>query len=255
METDFFKGVKQWEFNWQEMQGKLPIFYYDTTSLTAVFTASTQEVKKRLPLPQMNPIELIPGRSLVAFTAFEYRRTDIDPYNEFSIAFLTTFGRAQIPLLTAASQLLRRQLSAYVWQLPVTTEIARMGGVEMYGYPKFIADIDFHKEQSRVICRLSEKGTEILSLEGKVLPAKRQKISRIRTYSVMEGIPLVANVIFNPLQMGISSSRRAAALTIGATHPISKELRNLELSKAPVQYQYSPLNQAILFAGRNLMDN
>jgi len=254
MSHDFFKGIKQWEFSYEDLSIKLPVFYYDTTSLQAVYTAATHQVKQRLPLDKMHPIELYPGRCLVAFTAFEYRRSDIDPYNEFSIAFLVTFGRPQVPLVTPVAQMLRRQLSAYVWKLPVTTEIARVGGVEMYGYPKFLAEIDFLKENEQVTCRLAEKGEAILALKGKVLPTRRQKISRIQTFSVIDDIPLVANVVINPLEMAISSDRRAASLEIGTHHPICSELRALGLSKKPLQYQYSPLNQAILFAGRNLID-
>jgi hypothetical protein len=255
MNKDFFKGVKQWDFTWQGMQAKLPVFYYDVTSLTAIYTASTPRVKERMPLPEMKPIELFPGRCLAAFTAFEYRRTDIDPYNEFSIAFPVTYKRPQVPFVTAAVQVLSRRISAYVWKLPVTTEIARVGGVDMYGYPKFLADIEFEKGEKFVTCRLAEKGEEILRLKGKVLAVKLQKPSWIKTYSVIEGIPLSANVVMNPLQMGLSTGKEAASLQIGATHPICRELRELGLSKTPIQYQYSPVSQAILFAGRNLMDN
>jgi len=51
----------------------------------AVYTASTRRVRRLLPHPAMNPIEMFPGRCMVAFTAYEYRKTDIGPYNEFSI--------------------------------------------------------------------------------------------------------------------------------------------------------------------------
>jgi hypothetical protein len=181
MSNEFFKGVQQWEFNLGELPFKLPVFYYDTTTITAIYTASTGKVKELLPLPQMNPIELSPGKCLVAFTAFEYRDTDINPYNEFAIAFLITFDRPQIPFLTSALQMYRRRMTAYVWHLPVTTEIARVGGVELYGYPKFIADIEFEKEADQLSCHLSEKGNKILSLRGKVLPVARGKNSKIIT--------------------------------------------------------------------------
>jgi hypothetical protein len=122
MNNDFFKGIKQWEINMQDMQFKMPIFYYDTTTITAIYTAST-------------PIELFPGKCLVAFTAFEYRKTDIDSYNEFAIAFLVTFDKPQVPFLTSALQMYRRRMTAYIWHLPVTTEIARVGGSQIYcGY-------------------------------------------------------------------------------------------------------------------------
>lgn len=31
------------------------------------------------------------------------------------------------------------ELSVYVWQLPVTTELTRRESVDQYGYPKFLA--------------------------------------------------------------------------------------------------------------------
>lgn len=254
MKDDFFKGIKQWNLQFGDMKGVMPIFYYDTTSLTAIYTASTGEVKKLLPLSGMNPIEIFPGKCLAAFTAFEYRKTDIDPYNEFSIAFPITFNKRQIPFFTAARQMARRWITAYVWQLPVTTEIARMGGVEFYGYPKFMADIEFQKGEDSSTCHLSEKGEKILSLTGKVLPTAREKTSRVQTYSVIDDIPLIANVFFNNIQFAQTRDKTAATLGIGDTHRISRALKQIGLSDMPIQYQYSPVNQAVLFAGRNLLD-
>lgn len=255
MTTDFFKGIKQWEVERDGWKGKVPVFYYDTTSMTAIYTVSTAKMKPLLPHPEMCPIELMPGRALIAFTAFEYRKTDIDPYNEFAISFPITYARKPIPFVTAGLQMARRCISAYVWQLPVTTEIARQGGVDMYGYPKFIADIEFQKDSDALTCDLSEKGQKILSLKGSVLPTKPQKVSRYITYSVIDEIVLQTNVFINPVQYAQTTSRRSARIELGTAHAICTTLKELELSPHPVAYQYSPLNQAILFAGRNLMDN
>lgn len=255
MNHDFFKGVKQWNIQFGDMKGVLPIFYYDTTSMTAIYTASTAEVRKLLPTPKMNPIEIFPGKCLIAFTAFEYRKTDIDPYNEFSIAFPIAFNRRQIPFFTATRQMARRWITAHVWHLPVTTEIARMGGVQFYGYPKFIADIEFQKDATSITCQLSEKGEKILSLTGNVLPTAKAKMSRVQTYSVIEDTPIVANVFFNNIEFAQTTDKKAATLEIGDNHRICNSLKQIGLSDTPIQYQYSPVNQAILFAGRNLLDS
>ena len=92
---DFFKGVVQWELTSEEFnfKGKLPVFYYDNTAMTAIYTASTTMVRRLLPRHDMHPVEVKRGRALVAFTAFEYRDSDIDPYNEFSISFPITFQK------------------------------------------------------------------------------------------------------------------------------------------------------------------
>jgi hypothetical protein len=146
-------------------------------------------------------------------------------------------------------------MTAYVWQLPVTTEIARVGGVELYGYPKFIADIEFEKEADQLTCHLSEDGNKILCLRGKVLSVARGKNSKVITYSNIGDIPLVTNIYFNQLEFAESRDKQSAVLEIGTDHRICEDLQEIGLSETPVVYQYSPLNQAILFAGRNLIDH
>ncbi len=253
MGTSLFSGIKQWELEWQGHKVKLPVFYYDNSSLTAIYTADTAEVKKLLPLRDMNPIEALPGKSLVAFTAFEYRKTDIGPYNEVSIAFLISFRKRPVPGATALGQLLRRCFTAYVWQLPVTTEIARVGGVDLYGYPKFIADIEFKKGSDWWECSLVEAGTKICDLKGRVLRTAPARTVRYMTYSVLDNIPLVANVYIHPLQFAQSRNGDDASVTLG-THRIADQLRRIGLSEKPVIYQFAPRTEAVLFAGRNIID-
>ncbi|MFH2009670.1 MAG: acetoacetate decarboxylase family protein [bacterium] len=253
--SEFFDGVKQWEFDWEGRKGKLPVFYYDNTTLNAIFTASTRAVKPLLPHQDMRPIELFPGRCLAAFTCFEYRKTDIDPYNEVSVSFPITFGKPSIPGLTAAFQMARRHFTTFVWQLPVTTEVARVGGVELYGYPKFLADIDFVRDARTIRCDLSENGDKILSLEGAVLPTQRGGVNRYVSYTIKDDIPLAVNVYQNPIELGQSRRRGDARLSLGTSHPIAAALGSLKLSDHPILYQYCPVNEAILFAGRNLIDD
>lgn len=253
---DFFKGVIQWEMMTKDLslEGKLPVFYYDNTSMTAIYTASTDKVKKLLPLPDMHPVEAMIGRALVAFTAFEYRRTDIDPYNEFSISFPITFRKKAIPGITVLGMMARRYFTAYVWQLPVTTERARKGGVDMYGYPKFLADITFTKENGILGCTLSEGGENILVLKGQKLKTAPEKVNRFKTFSVKDGVPLAANIYMNPIEFGKSMSSKAATLSLG-NHDIAKKLKEINLSSKPLFFQYMPVMEAILYGPRNLMDD
>ena len=253
---DFFKGVIQWEMMTKDLslEGKLPVFYYDNTSMTAIYTASTEKVRRLLPLPDMHPVEAWLGRTLVAFTAFEYRKTDIDPYNEFSISFPITFRKKAIPGITVMGMMARRYFTAYVWQLPVTTERARKGGVDMYGYPKFLDDITFAKENGILGCTLSEGGKNILTLKGQKLKTSVEKVNRFKTFSVKDGVPLAANVYMNPVEFGKSMSGKAATLSLG-NHDIAKKLQEINLSPKPLFFQYMPVMEAILYGPRNLMDD
>ena len=254
--SDFFKSVVQLELPMEPFhrKGKLPVFYYDNTSMTAVFTASTRKVRALLPDPKMKPLELLPGRCAVTFSAFEYRDTDIDPYNEFSIAFMMTYHQHAVPGVGLLRGMMNRSFEAYVWKLPVTTEIARWGGVELYGYPKFVADIDFTRTSDKLSCRLASQGQHILTLEGNVLRTAPAKVLRYRAYSMKEGLPLCANVYTNPLEFAQSMSPKAVGLQLG-NHEIARQLRDLDLSATPLMYQYCPKNELILFGPRNRIDD
>ncbi len=252
--ADLFSGIAQWDTTLAGRSGKLPVFYQDASSVTAVFPARAEVARRLVPHPALRLVELYPGRCLVAITAFEYRRTDIDPYNELSIAFLASAGSRPVPGLSVLSLLARRTFGAYVWQLPVTTEVARVGGVDLYGFPKFIADIRFERAGGKIGCRLAAGGKPILALRGRTLPTRPGPRTRYVTYSVRKGILLAANVLVDPLEYAESLSGGGAELELHGDHAICATLRELDLGRRAVLYQYAARMQAILFAPRNLVD-
>lgn len=252
--SEFFSGIDQ-VYN-RDYDVKLPIFYYDNLAFTAIFTASTAKVRKYLPSAKMHPVELFPGRCLVAMSAFSYRKTDIDPYNEFSITALISYGKRAIPGVTSALGMLRNEFEAYILHLPVTSERARRGGVEMADYPKFLAGIDFTSANGQTTCTLSENGKRILTLTGKEIPASsRGKVAKYKLHTEKNGIPLSANLFINPLQYAQVLGRNNARLELAQGHRIADELRDMQLSKQPVIYQYMPSYEAILFGSKNLIDD
>jgi len=255
MKEDIFKGVKQWDTEIGGARAKRPLFFYDSFSMQAIYAASTKKVLKYIPHPAMHPVELVPGKCLVVFTAFEYRKSDIGPYNEFSIAIMINWGGKVIPGLTMLKQMMSGNLSGYMWHLPVTTEIARHGGVVAYGLPKFIAGIDFKNNGQFIECELSEGKNKILNFKGKILKTSKGKIRRFKTYSLINGIPLVTNIHTNQVKFAKSSGKDSASIEIGVNHKICHELRDIDLDKRPFFYQYVPLSQSILFPAKNIMDN
>jgi hypothetical protein len=249
---DFFENRVRWELERNGTRRKLPYFYFDNTSLTAMFTASSPKVRALLPHPELRLVELLPGRCLVAFTAFEYRRTDVEPYNEVSISFLVTFRRRQVPGFTVAGMMRSGVFSAYVWQLPVNTEHARAGGVDLFCYPKILADIQFEWNEDWVTCTLAEEGETILRLGGRKLAGRRRKPIHYFTYSFEDGAPLITEVLVNPLEFAETYAAGAVSLELGASHHISQKLREIDLGKRALVYQYMASTEAILFPAHNL---
>ena len=124
----------------------------------------------------------------------------------------------------------------------------------MFGYPKFIADISFSREKDALTCTLAEGGKNILVLKGQKLQTVPEKVNRFKTYSIKDGVPLVANVYMNPVEFGKSMRGGVAQLFLG-NHDIAKKLQEINLSPKPIFFQYMPVMEAILYGPRNLMDD
>ncbi len=256
MKGELFKGLAQLELQDRTgYSGKLPVFYPEVSSLAVALTASTKRVRELLPHPAMHPVELYPGRCLVGISAFEYRVCDIDPYNELSISFPVTVGRRAIPGLHLLASLARRTFAAYVWQLPVTTERARYGGVELYGFPKFLAEITIKSDGGWVEATLGIEGRRILAVRVRQGPTRPGKRIRYRAYTVKDGVPLVANVLTLPHQAFESMDSSEGALELGSGHPICERLGSLDLGAKPLLSQHFPECESVLFGPRNLVDD
>ncbi len=252
--SPFFEGVTQSEVTIAGQAAKVPIFYYDGTAMQAVFAARLGALRRLMPDPRFCPARLAPGLGAVAITCFEYRDTDIGPYNELAISVVLNepWFLPNLPGMALISSLRRRQLHAWVHHLPVTTEIARAGGVDFYNYPKFIAGIDFDESEERRTCRLSEGAEHILTLSGRRIAAPRSEQFQLFSHLWMDRQPQGSEFKINASQMGVSLSPAAATLQLGERHPIARELAGLIAWNRPIQYQYMPRFEGILYGPEHL---
>ena len=81
------------------------------------------------------------------------------------------------------------------------------------------------------------------------------KLTRYITYAVENGNPLVVEVLVNPIEYAEMYGGRAVELKLGSGHRISEVLKQIDLGKRALAYQYSPVNEAILFPARNVIGN
>ncbi len=150
-----------------DSQVRLPVFYHHNDVFTSVHAASYDAVAAELPSEVIQPARWRDGRAMVAVTAFRYHAitwtatdgstSSLAPYGEISVAAVVTVGQAP-PVLP----LLAGQLRGFVLHLPVTTIEARGFGIAGWGFPKFVADMDFTEDPSFRRVHLSEGGSPIL---------------------------------------------------------------------------------------------
>jgi hypothetical protein len=238
-QSAFFEGVPQVDASLAGEEAKLPIFYYDGTAQTAVFPARLGALRKLLPDPRFVPARLAPGLGVVGVTCFEYRDTDIGPYNELAITIVLNHPpfALNLPGRALLGGLRRKQLHAWVHHLPVTTEIARVGGVELYNYPKFVGSIDYEESGSRRACRLAEGDEHILTLDGPLIETPRSGEVQLFSHLWMDRQPQSSEFKLNIVAGGRTARPGAARLELGERHPIARELAGVLLSRRSIQYE------------------
>lgn len=253
-QSAFFEGVPQVEAKLAGQSARLPIFYYDGIAQTAVFPARLGAARRLLPDRRFVPARLAPGLAAVGITCFEYRDTDLGPYNELAISVLLNDPPflANPPGRALLRDLGRKQLHAWVQHLPVTTEIARAGGVELYNYPKFVGSIEFEQAAGRRRCRLAEGSERILSLDGGVIPTPRSGELQLFSHLWMDRQPQSSEFKLNVLAGGRSLRSGAARLTLGERHPIARELASLLVSRRSIYYELLGSFEGILYGPEHL---
>lgn len=119
-----------------------PNFYYRASIVQANLLAPINRLTAMLPSP-LEPLRAFPGYGIAALTFFSYSVCDNDPYDEVSVAVVvrTPADRnllsGTLPELELLNTLRHRKFYAHVLALPVTTEIARVRGVNGYQLPKW----------------------------------------------------------------------------------------------------------------------
>ena len=239
----FFEQVDRLQKDCRGRAFRLPVFYYDVSAIMAAFLTPLEKVRALLPSPRMKPLRATPWHAVTVVSCFEYRDSDAGPYNEVAIAFPFTLDDSA-PVLTGLLGEIRRGPLAYVYKLPVTTELAYEFGVDFYNYPKFLASIEFTRAGDWIRCRLAEGERHILTLSARRLPVKPSPRWRFHGITTRDNRILRSEVLVNVGSQAVSRNPAHIRLDIG-DHELGEQLRQLDLGRM-VHAQYMPECQTIL---------
>ncbi len=103
----WFKGLEKTRVD-IGFESYSPNFYYQNSRVTAVYTADLDRLRALMPaevLATVQPLQIWPGRGLIAFTAYTYEHCDNDAYNEVAVSIITnTPGKANLGPFTLVGQ-------------------------------------------------------------------------------------------------------------------------------------------------------
>lgn len=235
----FFKNTPRMTVDMAGQQIEFPILYYDLRYITWIFTVKTNKLRNILPHSNFRLIEIWPGTGMLGITAFEYRDTSIGPYNEIVIATPIIFPpQFVLPGITAISMIRNNFFPVYIRHLLVTTDIAFQVGAHFWNYPKLMAEIIFEDKDEGVEVTLKEKGSLILKMFSKRLPANESTEVQFHSYSIKDNIVMHGSAIGWAQRLGTTMIGEIAQLKLG-DHQISEELRELNLKETAYIGQYA----------------
>ena len=194
--------------------------YKDFSFFGIELRANYQEVKCFLAARNLVPKESAPGETRLQIVGCEMRKVRIaGPYNEVAI---------QVPVEPLDDSPDDRFAHLF---LPVTTEAARWPGVDIYGFPKFIAKIDIAKEEAKIVCRLAADGEQILEfgMLDKTGPKKRAKWEFYGNRKKQ-----IVKVVFDWEGCFAEEAGGTISFVLGK-HPIADTIRGLLLSNEVVR--------------------
>jgi hypothetical protein len=152
-----------------------PMLYSEAEGVLASFWVDYDKALDKLSdtglRPAMKPLSFT-KKAVLSIGFFEYRECSAGSYNEVAVgiyAYPESIGSSiKLSLIDLLKKPENRTVGIYMLDLPVTTDWATAGGVELYGYPKWVADIplNFSKENFEGHVIDPDTNEKVLSLSG-----------------------------------------------------------------------------------------
>lgn len=254
VDLSWFKGLEKHKVD-IGFESYSPNFYYQNSRVTAVYTADLDALRALMPAEVMatvQPLQVWPGRGLIAFTAYTYEHCDNDAYNEVAVSIITNKpGKSNLGPLTLIGQSISGDFWGYVLKLPVNTELARVRGVVGYNLPKWLTGIDRKEDAQSVVYDItdSQTGKVDVSFKAKKLNGLSHDVDIVTssfTNLDHQGRLAYGYAVSRQLSHGSSRDADSATLTLG-DGSLSNYLRALKLGKM-MKYEYVPEFQSALYA-------
>lgn len=258
VDLSWFKGLRKDKVD-IGFESYSPNFYYKNSRVTAIFTADLDKLRELMPaevLAKVQPLQIWPGRGLIALTAYAYHYCDNDSYNEIGLSVVTNRpGSSNLGPLSLIGQAMSDDFWGYVLKLPVNTELARVRGVVGYNLPKWLTGISYRETDKSVVVEIldSETGKVDVTLETKKLGDLSSKISMVtnRFTNVDQRGQLTTGYAISR-QLSHASSTSAQTVSLGLTEgTLSTFIKSLKLGKM-LKYEYVPEFQSALYSPRPL---
>ena len=229
-----------------------PTLYGDVRCGIGIFLCSYEKAEALVARelhPRIKPVRLTRGRSIIAFSCYEYRNVmGVAPYNEIAMAIPvmvnTAFRPPVLPMVLGSFS----RFGYYIAGMPVTSYENQVRGNKLWGLPKVTQRIDIGEEGGMcVTSAFEEDGTPYLTVRVPVHGSPIEFDESSYLYSRLDGKVLRSRTNFKAtfnvtkymnMLMKKGVTPRQSFLEIGNS-PSASMLKGLEIERHPFQLRYA----------------
>ncbi|MGH2728570.1 MAG: acetoacetate decarboxylase family protein [Actinomycetota bacterium] len=207
----------------------LPVEVRAARSWAATFVVPTAAAQTIVGPTGLEVAQMRKGRSIASLAFVRYEDTDLGAYDEVAVAFVVRRHDARAASAARkALEVARNQTGVYIHHLPVNHGVTLEAGRTIWGYPKFMAEIDIAEQPRATTCTLRHDGSLVLSLTIRAGVRPWPRVPNLPTYTFFDGV--LRRTPWETTPMGTRGRVGGAALELGS-HAIADELRSLGLPR------------------------
>ena len=226
-----------------------PTFYDHVTCAIGIFFCNYEKAQALLPSKRFKPVSMLKNRSVVIFSCYEYKKVSgIPGYNEIAMTIPMFFDREKFPPVLPLLKKGMKGFGYHVFSMPVTSYENQLRGLNIWGLPKVVEQIDIKQENGTSTTQAYDQdGKEYFRLKvpmagkeqlfdesGWIYSVKGNKILKSETN--FKGNFNVKK--FTGRLLKVPSKDTSNCLYLGDSER-AKDLRFLEINPNPLQFRHS----------------
>ena len=182
--------------------------------------------------PDFRVVEPWPGKALMVLLGVDYRDNPLGDYHEGAVLFAVQPSSARsVPVIGPLWRMLRQSPINYVYKMPVSQEFTMHAGRFIWGFPKWVSDIEVGFAERRASARFVDRGQLVYAIEGPATTRGSFPAQRSHSLSFRGGV--TRSTPGTMAGRGIGWRLGGTPPEIGEHHPLARELRMLGLPKRP----------------------
>jgi len=211
----------------------MPVKVREASNAFATFLVNATAAQAWINDTGLEVIEIFPGKAIMQLVGVDYKDNDLGDYNEAGVSFYVRKpGAARgLPVIGALRTFMKGEAVSYIHLLPVDQPFTMHAGRFIWGYPKWVAEIDIDENDRYFETRFSDQGQHVFTFRTKTGGQRALNNQKQPSYGYRGGKLYKTVGIANGEGAQFSLGGEVPVL---GDHPIADELRKLGLPKKPI---------------------